>query len=218
MNCLTFMPRKKTILNVEFPSHISARCVNKEWFHIPLPQVWTIMSDYLFFIHHAYEIRIFSFVLMRNHFHMIASNPKGNMSQAMNYFMRETSKRIGEGSGRINQVYGGPYHKTRIDSNHYFQTAYKYVYRNPVEAGLTKAPENYPYSTLYGILGKGALEIPVVEDTFLFDNPSNHISWLNRKYSEEDRASIQEALRRAVFRFPKDRTTRRPHRLENHLA
>ncbi len=152
------------------PFHITARGVNKEPFKIPLEEVWDIMQDYLFFISKAYEIQIHAFVLMRNHWHLIASSANGHLSSAMNYLMRDSSRAILHEAHRINQTYGGRHFKSELATTSYYLNAYKYLYRNPVAAGLVDKCEDYQFSSLSGLLGARKMHIPIVEDTTLFSN------------------------------------------------
>ncbi len=173
------------------------------------------MENYLWFIVGAFQIEIIAFVLMPNHFHLIVRSPKNNLAEAMNYFMRETSKRIGESSGRINQIFGGRFHRTVITTEHYLNHAYKYVYRNPVKAGISLAAEEYPYSTLAGKLGKTPLYIPVLEDNILFGrSPEVAIEWINRNPTEAKNESVKLALRRSTFTLPRDSITKNSNALE----
>jgi putative transposase len=201
------MPRKRVPNIPDRPYHVSARCINREWFQLPMHQVWSIMSDYLYLAHHCFSIQIHSFVLMNNHFHMIAAAPAGNLSEAMNYFMREVSRVIGFETGRINQVWGGPHHKTLIQSQQQFLHTYKYVYRNPVEAGIVDRAEDYPYSTLPRLLGSLPCTIPLVEDTLLMSDPERCLKWLNTSYQPGQRELIRKALRRSEFRLPETQGT-----------
>ncbi len=180
---------------------MNARCINREWFFIPIEESWEIFSDYLFLLNKGFGIEIHCFVLMNNHFHMIVSAPNLNLSEGMNYFMRETSKEIGRASKRINQIYGGPYHKCLIDRYHYFLHAYKYVYRNPVEARLIKNVEDYRFSTLHGLLGLSKIIIPLREDTLLFEDEdlNGHLKWLNTEYNDDHRSQIEMALKKGKF-------------------
>ena len=210
------MPSQRPRPNSEIPFHISARCANKEWFHIPMEETWSICSDFLHFIHHAESIRIHNFVLMNNHFHLIASTPQANLGRAMGYFMRETSREFGRVSGRINRIYGRPYHASLLNSYHYYLNAYKYVYRNPVDAGLCHRAEEYRFSTLHSLLGQSHTIIPVLEDTLLHGDVERELNWINTSYPEEQiRQTIRKALRRRVFVFPKVRG--KPHPMESKL-
>ena len=137
-----------------------------------------------------------------------------NLDKAMNYFMRETSRVIGFRSGRINQVYGGPYYWSLMRSPNYFLHAYKYVYRNPIEGKIAKRAELYRFSTLPALLGQARTIIPVVNDETLFDDVDGQLKWLNEVYpSDEIRIDIKNALRKKEFHFAKDGHGN-PHRLE----
>lgn len=163
------MPRKKVPISPKDPYHITARCINRDWFLVKLPTVWDVMSDYLFLCHYLFKLNIHSFVLMPNHFHLLVTAPEGNLSQFLLYFMRETSREITRLSGRINQTYGTRNHKCLIKNYRYYMNCYKYVYQNPIRANLSSTVEAYPYSTLAGLLGLTCLTIPVAEDQLLFN-------------------------------------------------
>lgn len=162
------------------------------------------MTDQLYFLHHAFQVEILSFVLMSNHFHLLARFPLANISAALNYFMRETSRRIGAEAGRINQTYGGRFHRCLIKSYHYYLNAYKYVYRNPVEAGICGLPIEYPYSTLPALLGQAKTIVPVQEDLTLFSDLVGTMRWLDRTPTPESYERMRKALRHPVMKFATD--------------
>ena len=211
------MARSTSIISSEFPFHVSARCTNREWFKIPLPEVWEIMSEYLHFLHRGFFFRIHSFVLMSNHFHMLVRTPQGNLSEGMNYFMRETSRQIGFESKRINQIYGTRFHRTVIKNMHHYLHVYKYVYRNPIEAGLDDKVEKYPFSTIHGLLGRSRLIIPIEEDSTLFSSVHSTLTWLNTRPSEENYFEIQRALKRREFCLASHPSRRIKSTLENSM-
>ena len=198
---------------MNFPAHITARCINREWFRLALNQVWEVMNNYLFFISHSYEIQIHNFVLMDNHFHLIAAGNDLNLSSAMNYFMRETSRQINILSGRIDHVYKGRFHRNYIMNPNYYLHAYKYVYRNPIEAGLSKNAESYPYSTLGGLLGLHKMIIPIIEDHTLFNSVESTLNWINQAPNPDHRDEIKRAMRRRILDFKIDRKSGRPSTL-----
>lgn len=213
------MPRKYVPIIPDFPYHISARCHNGEWFDLPMETVWSIMEDYLFLISALYGVQIHSFVLMSNHFHLILTASRGNLSAALLYFMRETSREITRLTGRINQTYGSRNHKTILGTYLYYMNTYKYIYRNPVRAGICDKVEEYPYSTLHGLCGLKPLIVPLVEDSILFspDFDKSALQWLNSKPLVEQEEEIRQALRRPKFELKTSRKTGRPSLLENQL-
>ena len=206
--------RKKIGLVSDIPFHLCARTNERTDFGPPLHVVWSHMENYLYFIHHAYGVRIHSFVLMPNHFHLIARFPNGNLGPAMNYFMRETSKAIARDAGRENHIWGTRVFRSLIRSLHYFSHAYKYVYRNPVEANLSKRVEEYFFSTLPCLLGMKHGLIPLEADDYLFEDLEAQLEWLNHSPAEADKAAIKAALRRSEFSIPRERATQKANLLE----
>lgn len=195
---MSHIPRK---LHPEFPIHVTARCNNRERFPVALPEAWDIFSDYLHLLH-QYQILIHSFTLMQNHFHLICLDPETNLSKGMNTFMRETSKEMNRLSGRINRVWGGPFHSSIISNPRYYLYAYKYNYRNPVAAGICRKVEDYPWSTLQILLGQKRGIIPLEKDETLFPDVEGALGWLNESYEEQEAQSIRHALGKKVFKFP----------------
>lgn len=206
------MPRPHPVRRTDCPYHITARTNNREEFQLDLGLVWKIFEDELFFIHHAFGIRIHAFVLMKNHFHFLASDPNGNISQAMRWLMTETSKRINKEAGSRNHTYGQRHYRSLIPNYHYYMHAYKYVYRNPVESGACINVEDYPFSTLRGLLGLEKLNIPVWNDELLNEGARN-LDWLNRGANKESKELIRKALNRSTFTLPK-KGSRRLSKLE----
>lgn len=202
--CNRYMPQRVRHLSNEYPIQITVRRNNKEDFPVSLADTWDIFSNYLFFIHHLFGIKIHSFVLMSNHFHLIASDPKSNLSKAMAIFMKETSKELNRQSNRINRIWGTPYHSCVIEDTSYYLSAYKYNYRNPVAAKACKRVEDYPWSTLQILLGRTHGIIPLVADETLMSDPGGTLDWLNEAYLEKEAEAIQLANRKKVFAVHRD--------------
>jgi putative transposase len=211
------MPRKLVPRVPDTPYHISARSVNAEWFTLPMDTVWDLMSDYLYLVSHAFNCRIHAFVLMSNHFHLLLSMMENNMGSALNYLMRESSREMNRLTGRKNQTWGMRNHKTYLANPHYFINSYKYVYQNPIRAKICERVEDYPYSTLSGLLGKTRLTIPVVEDSILFapDDEWEALEWLNKRPDSEAIDEMRRALRYSTFQTC--RKTGRRSKLEDEL-
>ena len=81
----------------------------------------------------------------------------------------------------------------------------KYVYRNPVRAGLSERVETYPYSTLACLVGEGALRFSVVHpfrSDFLNGLPEGlleQVEWFNQPFLKELEEGIARAFRRTQF-------------------
>lgn len=211
------MSRRQGPYDYTQPFHVSSRCINRDWFSLPMSEVWDLMQRHLYFMANGFEIRILNFVLMSNHFHMMLLAPEQNLSEGMSYFLRETSRELVRSSERINRTYGGRFFRSNILTHHYYLNCYKYVYRNPLAAGLAARVEDYPWSTFRGLLGFEHLLIPVYEDLTLFSSVEDTTRWLNREPKPECWDAVRKALRLKTFELAKDPLTKRPHVLEAEL-
>lgn len=179
-----------------------------------MDHVWEIMARELTFLRYGYDVRIHSFVLMTNHFHLLISTPQSNLSEAMWYFMGQTSRCLTQAGNRINQTYGSRHFRTVIGRYHYFMHAYKYVYMNPVKAGLSRRAEEYKYSSLHALLGQERMLIPIEEDTILFPDIEDALGWINRPATEKNWLAVRRALRHREFQLSHDPDTKKESRLE----
>lgn len=201
------MPRKPLIYTDEHPYHIMARANNKEWFYLPIDQCWMIFSKNLKLINEKFGFKIYLFVLMSNHYHLIGScSPKYNLGKVMAWFQKSISRDINNRTGRINHVFGGPYKACLIRHPQHFAVIFKYVARNPVKAEVTALVELYKYSTLISSM------IPIEKrDSWFVDIPSDPSlfkEWLNQNFEEKNYFIIQQNIRKTIF-DPSDRSNRR---------
>jgi len=198
----------RTILfrSPNLPYHICARSSNKDWFYIPTREVWTIFSELWGRVASNFSVRIHAFVLMSNHFHALVTTPGEDLDEAMLYLMREGARAINKKAGRINHVFGAPYKWSLITHRRYYLHAVRYVYQNPVKAGIVDRVENYPFSTLSHLYSKQELPFPISDSVFDREGVMDLSLWqkihyLNRVYSAEENDYIRRALGHPVFRL-----------------
>jgi REP element-mobilizing transposase RayT len=199
------MARIPNIFRSEFPYHVCARSNNQDWFDLPPQVCWDIFSKQIKKVKKDFGFLTHAFVLMANHYHWILSTPHSNLGEGMCYFQTQTSKEIGLRSDRINHVWGNRYKPTLIMSSEHFAHSIRYVYQNPLRAQAEHDVRDYPWSTF---LQKGLHESLIGFDEFIPDDPIEHLLWLNT-IPEHFTQNMKAALRRAVFRFPRDEKTRK---------
>jgi putative transposase len=212
------MSRKKLLTSDRFPYHVTARTNNKELFPIPLNEVWEILESECLTLRLLYEVEFQAIVLMPNHIHMIFTTPQANLGKVMLVFMTSFAKSVNFRSGRIGHVFGGPYFWSMITSTRYYGHALKYVYRNPVRAGLCDKVEQYPYSSLQGVLGFKHFAIPIhytrIGAELNIPEADLHfewLDWLNRPFTKEAEGLIRLCLSRKEMKMLIDRKGRRPN-------
>lgn len=198
------MPRKRFFPCSDFAYHVTSRSNNREWFYISSELCWSVFLEKLTITAQKYQTEIHALVLMSNHFHLVISTPQSNLNRAMRYFLTETSRTIQNMSNRINHVFGARYRWSLLDSAYSLAYVMKYVYRNPLRAGICKGVETYPYSSFNEqYLKEGH---PLVHGlgnywAMVPRERQKQIQWLNSPADEEAEKLIQLGLRRKIFQF-----------------
>ncbi|CAM9862843.1 unnamed protein product [Chrysoparadoxa australica] len=201
------MPRKNLIRTNEHPYHVTIRCNNKEWFDLPLKEVWRICLQSLGKAKKKNKVNIQAFVLMGNHYHLMIWTPESNLDSFMWDFNSEISREIRSITGRINRIFGDRYRWSLITTSRYQDQALKYIYQNPIRANIVEKCEDYEFSTLKSILKKGSLGFELYWPT-IGDLPQ-FLEWINYQPQIEETEKIKKALSKPIFKIPIDRTSRR---------
>ncbi|WP_413582793.1 transposase [Bdellovibrio sp. HCB288] len=211
------MPRSKAILQSVFPYNISARCINRDWFNLPMEEVWDIFCEELTHASKEHNLVIHSFVLMSNHFHLVASTPDANISKCMQQFMFRVSRRLTKAGNRINETFAGRHYKTILQTHCYYLNAYKYNYRNPVAAGICEKVEDYPFSSLHMKLNRLPAKFPLCEDGTLNSDKQGTLRWLNTCPDPVKLEGYRWGVKRQYFKSKKHRNSNLPMLPENDL-
>ena len=202
------MPRASLIKTAEFPYHVYSRSNNREWFQLPMEEVWNIFHYYLGIVVKEFGLKIGSFVLMSNHFHMILWTPNENLDQAMHYLLREVSKKINERAGRRDHLFGGTYKWSLITNEVYLAQVYRYNCQNPLVKDMISAVQDYKFSTLYYILNDLKLNFELHEHEIISNSEyipqksSERLIWLNERYTDEQREAISSGTKKSIYKIP----------------
>jgi REP element-mobilizing transposase RayT len=206
------MARRRLFRTTLYPYHVTARANNRELFPGDFNFVWKCFSSELYLQTILHEIRIHAFVLMPNHFHLLVTSPEAGLDQVMKEFLSSSTRILNTKNHRSGRVFGGRYHWSAILEQRYYWHALRYVYQNPVKAGLCLSPLHYPYSSLAGIQGLQPLPFAVLPplEGLRWKTSLDTEKWLETSHTEEEAESLKKALKRRIFELPKDRKSRKP--------
>lgn len=133
-----------------FRYHLVGKCTTSAWPVRDLNAAWGFFSESLHHLQKTTGLRIFAFVMMCNHYHLIAS--------------AESFHEVGAIASRLHSLLRSVFdlkesefpqaHIDPIDHIQAYRNTYLYVYQNPVGAGLVTRAEGYAYSTLPYMLGR----------------------------------------------------------------
>ena len=95
------------------------------------------------------EIRVHSFCLLPNHFHLLVSSPKGQLSKAMQRILNGYSRWFNRRSRRDGTLYRARYLAKPVESMTYRRVLVGYIDDNPVAAGIVDDSGDYPYGSAH---------------------------------------------------------------------
>lgn len=212
MICISqVMPRKPIIRSSEHYYHLTGRSNNREHFYLSPDEVWEVMTSELRKLQNENDLKISAFVLMGNHFHLLALTPKETIDRIMYFFMKKVTYEMHKKTGRINKIFGGRYKGCLIDDPKYLLNVYKYIYRNPVAAGIVKKAEEYPYSTLFYDLNESKPPFTLFDVTPVNIAASKLVKaeWINSTFDTNEVESMKWGLSKTKFQYKKERNQRK---------
>lgn len=200
------MGRPPRILQGEYPYHIVNRSNNKEHLY-DLNTTFPIFLRMIKYASLKTGFRPHHFILMGNHFHLIGSSPNENLSDFMRLFQTTTSKRLNARLNRSNHFFKAHYFSSIICHERYLINVIRYLYQNPMRAGITTSTHDYQHSTYHMHLNKSAHEFEFSWDPYLnsvhhLDKASALSEICKLKLDSHQSESISKGLRKQYFMMP----------------
>ena len=101
-----------------------------------------------------YGVALLAFVLMPNHYHLLGlQKPGGSIPEMMNALGTSSARRYNFKYSHTGHVFQGPYRRSLITTDEGVADAARYIHLNPVRAGLSRLPEEWPYSSYPLLVG-----------------------------------------------------------------
>lgn len=130
-----------------YPHHIIQRGNNRE-------PIFSTAADYRFLLElldesaRKFGVAIHAYVLMGNHFHLLATPQSENaLPQMMQAVGRRYVRYFNDAQARSGTLWEGRYKSTLIQSERYLLACMVYMDLNPVRAGLAVQARDYPWSS-----------------------------------------------------------------------
>lgn len=107
----------------------------------------------------TYGVVLHSFVLMTNHWHLLAQTPLGNLGEFMRHFNISYTAHYNRRHNRVGHLYQGRYKSFLVEQECYLSQVSRYIHLNPVKvAGMKTLPPanrlshlwSYEWSSLPG--------------------------------------------------------------------
>jgi REP element-mobilizing transposase RayT len=94
-----------------------------------------------------YEIEVYAYVLMANHYHILMRTHRANLSKAMHWFGVSYTNRFNAMHGRSGHLFQGRFKSMLVENDAYLLGVSHYIHRNPLRAGIVKRLVDYPWSS-----------------------------------------------------------------------
>ncbi len=139
---------------------------------------------------------------MNNHYHLLLKTPNCDISRFMYFFNKTISEKIRKKTGQINKMFGGRFKASAIKDQNHLCNVYRYIYQNPIRAGICNKCEEYPYSTLGFKISQRKFVIPLYP---LFKIDSQFLNICNQTIPTDKVTSITKGLQKSIFKEPSTR-------------
>ena len=136
--------------------HVFNRGINKQ-------EIFLDDNDCVFFLNkllglkNKYDHSIYALCLMQNHFHISIQTRKTSISKIMSSLTTSYSMYFNRKYQHFGPVFQNRFKSILIENDSYFLELSRYIYLNPVKAGLVQDPALYKYTSLREALGKEPL-------------------------------------------------------------
>jgi putative transposase len=150
-----------------------------------------------------YGIRLFAYVLMDNHFHLLLETPLGNLGQFMRRFNITYTSYFNRTHNRVGHLFQGRYKSILIEKESYLSELSRYIHLNPVRIKnqQNRTPQeqwdyllNYSWSSLKGYLSQKDKK-PFIEYSLVLADFGGDTILGRRAYQKRVKEELSRELR-----------------------
>ena len=136
-----------------------------------------------------FEVDIFAYVLMSNHYHLLIRTNQGNLSKSMQWVGTTYTRRFNLQHFRSGHLFQGRFKSILVQNDAYLMQLSCYIHRNPLRAGLVNRLADYRWSSYR---------------TYAYK--ASHTKWLNKDLilSQCNREDSYKAYREKVQKYSEE--------------
>jgi REP element-mobilizing transposase RayT len=94
-----------------------------------------------------FEIDVFAYVLMGNHYHLLLKTNRANLSRSMQWLGVTYTRRFNLRHFRSGHLFQGRFKSIIVQNDAYLMRLSCYIHRNPLRAGIVKRLADYRWSS-----------------------------------------------------------------------
>lgn len=148
-----------------------------------------------------YRIRVHTFCLMNNHYHLIIETPQANLAKAMQTFNTSYTVYFNHKYRRFGHLFQGRYKAILIQADQYLHHLSRYIHLNPVRLNLVQNPKDYPYSSYRYFISndKPPEYLTTAFILSMFANTQSKARALYKRFVEEAIGSETDIIRKNIL-------------------
>lgn len=144
-----------------------------------------------------FDLNIYAYVLMDNHYHLLLRTNLANLSKAMQWFGLTYTRRFNNRHSRSGHLFQGRYKSIIVQNDAYMVRLSCYIHRNPLRAGIVKRLADYKWSSYQYYAYKRKPPCWLSTDMILSqfkntDNRNRAYREKAQKYSDEDSRLLED--------------------------
>jgi len=149
-----------------------------------------------------FELEIFAYVLMSNHYHLLLRTHHANIKKAMHWFGTTYTRRYNIRPSRSGHLFQGRYKSILVQNDAYLLRLSCYIHRNPLRAGVVDRLADYRWSSYlcygYGRKGPEWLSTDLILSQFKGLDKHRRYREKVQKYAKEEKQLLED-LRHGLF-------------------
>lgn len=144
---------------IEFPGavyHVTSRGNERRNIFLE-PRDYVRFEQALAAVKEKFGIKVYAYVLMTNHFHLLIETPKPNLNKVMHSLKLRYVNYFNRKHNRTGVFYQGRYKSQVIDKDSYLLEVLRYILLNPIRAGMVEKLVRYRWSSYLEYISRGKI-------------------------------------------------------------
>lgn len=128
------------------------------WYHVmnrgnARAPIYEVDDDYEIFLEvlkessKFFQVYLAAWCLMPNHYHMLLTTPRGNLSRFMRHLNGVYTQRFNKLHKKDGHLFRGRYKAILVQEDEYLTHLVRYIHLNPIQANIIQDPKDYPWSS-----------------------------------------------------------------------